>query len=313
MTSLNSSTFSSKRYLALLGGVTLGVVFLLGAISYFGLRNGLLDFAFSDLFQYQLSKLQSQRHADIVFVGDSSLGNAIDAEYFSKQTGMFAVNLALTGAYGYGGSYNMLRRALDRWHPRVVVIMQTPDMMTRSQVHEGFIHTAITAEDIFTAPLKEVLTVLGNVDMIISMVRRTLKAYVPTNSRIVGDYILQSAPLSSQVKRAAVSGKERSSDLDQAQLYYLSKIAQICHDSGIKCMYAHGPWLEGLCNRSRQYLTAASSAISQTGMIMLLGTPVCVPEQDIGDSLDHIHPARKRDYSDIYLGKLVVAGVVERP
>lgn len=302
----NSSTFSFKRYLALLGFVALVTAFSIGTISYIGLRMGLLDFAFNNLYEYQINKIQTKSSSEIVFLGDSSLGNAIDAAYLSDRTGKPVINLALTGAYGYGGTYNMLRRTLAHWHPELIVVMQTPDMLQRSQIHEGFIHTAINSTDLWNTPPKELLAVIGNLDMVTSMLRRAMKEHVPSNTSIYNDYIRQGPPLSAEVKLATgtAGGMQTAEGLNRSQLYYLQKIAQTCRDSNIKCIYVHGPWPKPLCDRSQTYLAAANALISEAGLEVLSGTPLCVPEQDIGDALDHILPTQRRYYSDIYLEKL---------
>ena len=58
-------------------------------------------FGFQILNNYQIKKTQTLQNIDTVFVGDSSLGNALDAQHFSSLSGKDSVNLALTGLYGY--------------------------------------------------------------------------------------------------------------------------------------------------------------------------------------------------------------------
>jgi hypothetical protein len=65
-----------------------------------GYRLGLVEVANHEIYGYQRDKLGTARTIDIAFVGDSSLGNAINAELFSSLSGHNAVNLALTGSYG---------------------------------------------------------------------------------------------------------------------------------------------------------------------------------------------------------------------
>jgi hypothetical protein len=83
------------------------------------------------LLAHQISKFEHPT-ATTLFLGDSSLGNAISAARWAELSGHSAANLALTGVYGYAGSYNFLRRALQRGRPDNVVIMHTADMPTRA-------------------------------------------------------------------------------------------------------------------------------------------------------------------------------------
>src|SRR5687767_8650401 len=73
------------------------------------------------LFDYQAAKLEGPP-ADTIFVGDSTLGHAIDAELWSALSGRRAVNLALTGVYGYEGGYNFIERSLRNLRPRNVIL-----------------------------------------------------------------------------------------------------------------------------------------------------------------------------------------------
>ena len=303
MTSRNSSTFSSSRFLRLacISALTTGVALCL--ISFAGLRYGYFDFHFNELYQYQLKKLDSKRQVDIVFIGDSSLGNAIDAAQVAKKSGKSAVNLALTGAYGYGGTYNMLRRVSAAWHPEIVIIMQTPAMMMRPHDHKGFIHTAMSAADIIRAPLVESSAVIANLDNIMSMLRRAVRSSVGNDLVVISsDYIRQESALDHQHVRDMASGDSiNASAINYEQLHYIGEIAQYCQSHGIRCIYAHGSWPKGLCDRAEEYFRAVNSLITKTGLAVLPETPLCVSVEDVGDAPDHVAPTRKAEYSDRFL------------
>src|SRR5688572_25430320 len=125
--------FPARRYVA----VTLGVaVLLLAAASALVLGTLALDrspLPYRELLDYQSAKLDGQP-ADTIFVGDSTLGHAIDAELWSALSGRRSVNLALTGVYGYEGGFNFIRRSLRTLRPRNVILMYAPDMMARPVV-----------------------------------------------------------------------------------------------------------------------------------------------------------------------------------
>src|SRR5262249_16834400 len=126
MTSPNSSTSSSERSRsvvanpgrALVALFTAAFVVVAGAtaFSYAGLRCEISRLANVKLLRYQKQKL-ARSHAALVLVGDSSLGNAIDAELLSQLSGKPTINLALTGSHGFEGAYNMLRRAFRQGTP----------------------------------------------------------------------------------------------------------------------------------------------------------------------------------------------------
>jgi len=84
---------------------------IVSGFAYYFAFNTYALLPYEQLYQYQVGKISQADKFDTIFIGDSSLGNLIDAEYFSEETGQKAMNLALMGSYGYAGSYNMLKRA----------------------------------------------------------------------------------------------------------------------------------------------------------------------------------------------------------
>lgn len=306
----NSSISSSRVYLTSLAAITAGFLLLLSLLSYLALRNGLTDFAFSDLYSYQLNKISTNDAVDVVFIGDSSLGNGVDAVRIAALTGKRAINLALTGAYGYGGTYNMLRRSLTRWRPALVVIMHTPDMMTRTASFDGFLYTALSTSDLFDVPPRALVATFANLDTIVSAGRRMLKAMTGAGrTSIENDYVRQGPPLVTTISSGGVLGGIPPASLNREQLYYLERISGLCKEANVNCVYAHGPWLDTLCEYSREYFSVAAEAISRTGLRIVPNTPVCFPRQQMGDANDHVHPATKSSATEAYLSRLVRAGL----
>ena len=98
-----------KKYLRIFIFISLTSIFLLSILAF---KNLFFDdlFGYQILYNYQLKKLSTEEDVDTIFIGDSSLGNSINADLFSAQGATKALNLALTGNYGYAGSYNMLKK-----------------------------------------------------------------------------------------------------------------------------------------------------------------------------------------------------------
>ena len=125
-----------KKFLSIVVGL---LVLMLGsvlALLYLAQIYGRPDIGYQALVRYQQDKIRSGV-ADTLFIGDSSLGNAISVDHWQKITGHQATNLALTGVMGYAGSLVMLENALKYAPVKNVIIMQTPDMMTRSVAHNA--------------------------------------------------------------------------------------------------------------------------------------------------------------------------------
>jgi hypothetical protein len=121
------------RYLAGAIGGGLAAVTLVSLVSWLCLSHGLVGWHFAQLYRYQLAELTVDEPAAVVLVGDSSVGNAVDARAWSSTLGKPVLSLALSGDYGYRGTLNMLRRALRGRQPQVAIVFQTLDIATRKR------------------------------------------------------------------------------------------------------------------------------------------------------------------------------------
>ena len=110
MTFRSSSIFSSSytRFLAV-GAITwFCIVAAVMCASFVAIRYNLIHRQFGSLLDYQIEKLQGDQPIDILLVGDSSLGNSVDAKQWSHKTGKNVVSVALTGVYELYGSLNII-------------------------------------------------------------------------------------------------------------------------------------------------------------------------------------------------------------
>jgi hypothetical protein len=81
---------------------------------------------------------------------------------------------------------------------------------------------------------------------------------------------------------------------------FLGRIAKLCAESGLRCLYAHGPTLDAICAASGAYLQEISARVRDAGLTVVEGTPVCLPPEHVGDSPDHVRPDRKQLYTRRY-------------
>jgi hypothetical protein len=295
-------SFSARTYVAVVLGATAALLVVIAAISSAGYKTGKVAFEFFELYLFQRAKIIAAGAVDTVFVGDSSLGNAIDARVWSMRTGGETLNLALTGAFGYGGSLNMLRHVLERSRPRRVVIMQTSDMLTRGVSHRGYLLTSGRLFPLDAVPLSVMIETYLNLDTALSVATKLYAQSPSTHLDVKLDYVRQSRPLST---RPSFMQRYRSLHFDAASIsrdsrFYLRQIAALCAAEKLDCVYAHGPILDVYCASSAEYFKAANAMIESTGLKVVPGTPVCAPLDDAGDSEDHVLPQRRADYTQMY-------------
>lgn len=300
MTSHPSSTSSSdlRRYLTALG-ITLGVlVAVLVTITATGYRLGLVEVANHEIYGYQRHKINGAQAIDIAFVGDSSLGNAINASLLSSLSGYNAVNLALTGSYGSGGAYNMAYKVLQHHRPRLIVIMQSIDVMRRKDAFPGFYFSAEPSQLLTTSPIR-ILELYFSLKTARRVVEQFWKNGLAKPSQLFeNDYIAQTSAFSP----AAELGMNPllPNMVTQAQFDYVGQIAQLCRHHGTECVYAYGPIYDGYCSQAADYVAKVESGVRATGLPIVAGTPLCIPEDELGDTVDHVRPDLKDTYTRRY-------------
>ncbi len=259
------------------------------------------------LLRYQIEKLEAAPlDTDTVFLGDSSLGNAIDIGLFDKLGSTHSLGLPLTGVYGYAGSYNLLQRVFDRLHPKQVVIFQSADLLLRPTEYDGLSFTLYKSWPSYL-PLKQQILALHN--MLIHLteyqqVGDTLQRWVwgswekfssPTDypvQNIKGAFELtQNAPFS-------LSGINRD------KLLFLRQIVDLCRSHGVNCVYAHGPLHEKLVVNNSSYFSAINAILEETGLSPACPLPLAMPNSLVGDSYDHVSPDEREQATRLYAAVL---------
>ena len=86
----------------------------------------------------------------------------------------------------------------------------------------------------------------------------------------------------------------------QAQIDYVGQIAEMCRHHGTECVYAYGPIYDGYCTQAGDYVAKVESGVAATGLPIVAGTPLCIPEIELGDTVDHVRPDLKDTYTRRY-------------
>lgn len=304
MTSRPSSISSSslRRYLTLAAILFLVALVGMATLSAVGYGLGLVDASNHNLFDYQVRKLDQADPVDIIFVGDSSLGNAIDADLFGKLAGARTLNLALSGTYGVGASYNMIRRSFERHHPRLVVVMQSLKTMKRPEAAAGYFFTTNHPQwsDLSPIELAKVYLSLRAASETVIEIRRNGLARMAT--AMVGDYVPQQMRGTDRLMPPAEVADEPllPGMISREQLRFLRRIGAFCKAKGVACLYASGPIYDGYCAQSAAYQAALADAVRAAGLILVEGTPLCIPIAQVGDAVDHVKPEFKDEYTRRY-------------
>lgn len=300
---------SSRRARAFALRATL---FFLPLVCWVGL--GLVTFANTDFYPYQVlqahqeAKLVENDEVEVVLLGDSSLGNAIDAQLFSDTTGRETVSLALNGLYGYAGSYNMLRRALAVF-PNLehAVVINTPDMMSRPPSQRGWLLTLESPQALLdvgwqgtSAALAELLRMAAEKETMAYLPKRIAGQTLDPSTVLENDYIRQG-----ERKRPPQVEDWTQRTVHPGKANHLRALVTLAAQNGVHVTYAHGPlWAEQLA-ASTDYLDAAEREIQDTGVTLVSWRP-SIETQDLGNTTDHVAPAHKEAMTLQYASHLRV-------
>jgi len=246
------------------------------------------------LYQYQLHKLEKDMSYSNLLIGDSSLGNAIDSDEFSRLSSQATINCALNGLYGYAGSYNILKVA-HKLHPELknIIIMQTIDMQTRKVSMAGYVRTVNSASDFTELELEDKINFLKEY---ISYVRSIpLKFPAKKNNLINNDYIKQIGIF----KPRKIQQSFDENNIDPQKNKFLVKIINYCSKHNLNLIYVHGPIYEKKLEASKTYVVTINKSLSYTG-ITLIGTPIGIKKKHLGNNEDHVDPRYKKEYTSMH-------------
>jgi hypothetical protein len=289
-----AETWSPKRgaFLVWMAGSAAAAFIGMFLLISLTLQAGRTPLPFEVLLERQRAKLADDL-GNIVFVGDSSLGNAVDAQLFSRLSGAKAANLALTAGYGYQGTLRMVEAVLKRHHPSDIVIVQTPEVMMRRPDPADFdLAPASTLSPVGRFRRRWLDTM--NLDQLEEAVRYVLfssdrRADERRGQIFRDDYIAQ---------RDKPANLPPASHFDVRKINagngaVLAKIAGICQKAEVNCVYLHGPWADPVCHRISGYLAAVDQIVRQSGLILADGEAECLAPDEVGDQADHTAPAAK--------------------
>ncbi|MCB8942190.1 MAG: hypothetical protein H6658_00295 [Ardenticatenaceae bacterium] len=281
--------FSAKTLLFL---IPFGVI---GVLSFKAL---FLDeaYTYQVLYHYQLQKLATERTFETIVVGDSSGGNAIDAEYFSELTGTETVNLALNGLYGYAGSYNMIRKALEA-SPNLknVIVVQSADMMQRPISYQGYLYSSASFQDVWEEGLNEPLITAFFDSILSSIGTNAIITDIKGHARpIVNDYVVQEGSIESPEIFEWNAGKVK-----EDKLLFLIKIRQLCEERDLNLIYVHGPLWEPIALASEEYFDEVERLIKAQNIVMI-DEVIPIKTEDLGNTIDHVVPDVKPIYTERY-------------
>jgi len=298
-----------RRYALTLFGL---LALLLGGaltVSWFGIDQcTLVDRNICGLYHYQAAKLAAAPdQIDLLFLGDSSLGNGVDAKAMAARRGKTVLNLALSGgALGLPAIETQLREAVLRTRIENLVVMVSPELYRRhfSASADGYVlANGGRPGAILTLPPK--LALRAAVSLISFLFDsgvqadgiRTLRGGTRDLGDCTGctglDYVAQE-PSGTRTGDDIKTWRGPCGDFDP----FLARIAALCRQHAINCLYMHGPTIQAVLDLNPGYAAKINAKVEQAGLRLVSPEPFIIAPNDVGDSVNHVRPDLREAYSD---------------
>lgn len=304
------------RYLLALIGFALLTLMAVASIlgyKYFVLSDLHTDPRLGQLLRYQEEKISNRaRIAETVLVGDSSLGNAVDAALFGQITGAPAVSLALTGTFHYGGAYAQLKAlASEQNRIRSVVLMYAVDAPASALSSDG---------SFFMSPMPIVvgLGTRTNLKLVKNYVQRLTDGSAAVDflwrcatgrldTTIPPELYLQDYAISFSQIKLEDNGFRIPQRAAHTKGGFLPLIVELCAKQGWVCVYSHGPLVDYALELSgaeaANYFSSVEAEFIELGLTLATPKPVLLPSKQRGDTFFHVHPSFRvvttRRYAEI--------------
>jgi hypothetical protein len=296
-----------KSYLIVLIGIITIVLGAMASVAAIGIHACLK----CDVLLFQESKIAAlPSDVETVILGDSSIGYGLDAKIFSELSHQKTVNLALTGFnYGIGGAYVLLTEVLSHARPRNVVIALSAQTLSvamwkiKWRPIRGFIQAArrhpqllfTVNPEVSWQVTKELGVELFDKQLFLEGLEY-LQGARPTfqDDFVRYDYYPPGNDVVQMPKDStyALEG-EPPVDYD----VFFAKIARLCKANGMNCVFMFGPLMQKVVEHSPMTFANETSRIERAGIKVIRQSPIRIPEQDQGNTINHIHPRVRAAYT----------------
>jgi hypothetical protein len=248
-------------------------------------------FGFSALRIFQYEQLSTSTGAEIILLGDSSLGCAIDPSMMEDITSQKTLKLALNGMYGFAGSYNMLRQSMETQAPEAVLLMMTPGALLSPPSWEGYVYSSASFRQSMEAMpdhagqvLKTWVDVLLTSGRLMSGIQRLLDG---TTLKVDGpyDYFVPENVAGDLGEPSLLS----LGQMDDGNDFFLKQIKDLCDERQIKLILAFSPFPEYLYPKYQHQFDAQTAYLANLGISVI--PPYLVEREQLADTVYHVRSA----------------------
>jgi hypothetical protein len=263
------------------------------------------------LLHYQEYKIDQMFDVDTVVLGDSAVGYALDAATFTQLSHRKTMSLALTGFnYGMPAAYVLLAQVLSKSRPKNILISLSAQTLAvamyklkRGQPIPGFIQAArrhpkllFTVNGMYSWKVAKTLGLeLFDEQFLLDGIQYAAgKRFVIPEEFYRYDYLEPGYDVIHPVKTNHMSMEPfPPHDYD----VFFEKIVTLCRSYEVNCIYMHGPLMQEVVRQSHAMLQKLDAQIEHTGVKVIRQSPIEIPDEDLGNTINHIRPDVQLDYT----------------
>jgi hypothetical protein len=298
-----------RRYVLTILGLLVGLLATAVGVSWSALDQcPLADRKVCGIVHFQEAKLaQAPDQIDVLLLGDSSLGHAVDAARFATLSGKSTLNLALVGStLGLPAIDQQLKAVLAGHRVTNVVIMLSPETFRRDFERSAEGYVFISRGVPLTALTMSRTVAWESADALFSMLFDDRLLHQGLGALATGrsdrgdcqncatfDFILQMPEGALQANDIA-EWPAPSDDYDP----FLRDIAATCDAAGVRCLYMHGPILQAALDLNPDYIAAIDTKAKAAGLPLVAAQPIIIPRADVGDAINHVRSDLRPKYTE---------------
>lgn len=281
-----SKIFFIFQMMVVISAILASIIFIIFSINYNFVDKEQL------LYKHQIKKIKNSKY-EILILGDSSGGNAISAEYYSKISSLKAGNLSLTGNL-VEANVAVLEK-INKENLKKVIIISDLDIWLRDQ-NDGynfFLNEYENFDNFYHHYFKNL-----NLFRVVSISKRIVKKFFFGGETIYiyDDYIKQN-----KVQTIDEEYYLFSKNINENKFRYLKKIFSICNTNNIECIHANGPIIKRFCENKnfKSYLNEVYRNFD-LNQIIYNKHVFCLENDEVGDSIGHVASGKKEEFTQKY-------------
>ena len=238
------------------------------------------------LVKHHLKNIKEKEYSTI-FLGDSTLGNSINTNYWKILSNENSLSLALWGDISFEGHLFMLEKIKIKKIKKIYI-------MTGLDI---WINSPKKSKD----QLKLIEKYLKKNIIIFPSILKIRQIFIP-NPKIINDFYENNGPnlTIDDIRKISIKNFVPSK-IQLSQIQNLKKIFQICEENKLECVHFNGPLHSKFCNNVslNSYMDSIYNLMKKN-KIIFNDKILCINQSEIGNSWTHPHPNYKKKFTEKY-------------